>query len=118
LEHLDVVDIGPAHSAGSPDHLATILLWLMAPLFIVWEIGAAACRGMSALVDGIALRLRTILRLLIRAFAAGGRAIVAAGRRWREARLRFIGSWTEARRQFTAARFRLSLRMRRARRAV
>lgn len=118
LEHLDVVDIAPLDPAPRSDYLATILLWLMAPLFIVWELGAAGGRVTSALMDGIALRLRTVLRLVFRAFAASGRVIRTAGRRWREARTRFIGSWTEARRQFTAARFRLSLRMRRARRAV
>jgi hypothetical protein len=110
-------DLASSPSPSSSDPLATALLVLLGPLFVAWELGATFVRGAIALVDGIALRLRTIARLSARAFVAVCRSVLVAARRWRDARDRLAVSWREARRQFAVARFRVRLRLHRAWRA-
>ena len=114
VHHVDRVESQPSAS----DPLATALLWLLTPLFIVWELGATLWSGTLRFVEGIVLRLRTLATLLLRGVVAVGRLVLASLRRWRDLRIRFAASWREARRQFVAARLRLRLRLRRAGRAA
>jgi hypothetical protein len=89
------------------DVLATVLLWVLGPFFVAWEVGAAAVRLTIAFVDGVLLRLRIVLAL-------GWRLLRGVDDAWR----RFRASWAEARARFVGARLRIRLRLRRALRAA
>jgi hypothetical protein len=75
-------------------------------------------RALFALVEGIALRLRTAVRLGVRALVNAGELVVRVFRAWEVVRDRVVASAREARRRVTAARMQLRLRLRLARRTV
>lgn len=105
LGAVDVLPLAPPPPEAH-DPLAAALTVVLGPFFVLWDGTCLAGRGVVALVDGLALRVRT---LAVLARAARGE--------WARARARVGGAAVEARHRFLAARARLRLRLRRARRA-
>jgi hypothetical protein len=110
---------GPASGA-----LVGVLLVVLAPVFLAWELVTGSVRAAVALADGVALRARTAGRALVWAVRAAvvglGRALRAAAavlartvRRWAELRRRVVAAAAEARGRFIAARLRVRLAVRR-----
>ncbi len=117
-------DAEPAAPRRADGALVGVLLVVLAPVFLAWELVTGAVRGAVALADGVALRLRTAGHACVwavRAAALGlGRALRAAVavlartvRRWAELRRRVVAAAVEARGRFIAARLRLRLALRR-----
>ena len=106
----------PAPAADG--HLVTALVVLLFPVFLVWDVVRAGGRGMVGLLDGLALRIRTTARLVVRAGGATVDYIQQAARSWARLRDATVEATTEARRRFLALRLRVQLRLRLARRAV
>ena len=96
--------------------LVVLLVALMFPAFLVWDLVRLGARGVVALLDGVALRVRTIGTLSVRAARQLAVAAARVRRQWTEVRLAFATAGVEARRRVTAARLRTRLRISRLRR--
>lgn len=103
---------------SSPGALVSLLVVLLFPAFVGWDIVCVTGRGLAALADGLALRARTAGILAVRAVLA----VAALGARargvWRDLRSALVDAVTEAHRRISSARLHLRLRLRRARRAA
>jgi hypothetical protein len=106
----DVVTASPARRREGV--LVTLLLVTLAPAFLAWDTAGALARCVVAFVDGVALRARTAIRLVVRIASATRSAAVAALRRWNELRTAVAEAAAAARARFVAARVRLRLRLR------
>jgi hypothetical protein len=87
-------------------------------MFLAWDLTLGTGRATMALVSGLALRIRMVGRLVVRA----GHDLVTYGvqvlRRWSEFRAGLHRAARRARGRFLATRLRLRLRVTRARRRV
>jgi hypothetical protein len=92
--------------------MVTLMLILLSPLFLAWELVTGTLRALRALVDGVALRIRTAARAVRWALHAVGWLIAGAIRQWAALRRRVVAAAGEARARFIAARLRLRLRFR------
>ena len=108
----------PADSNPDPDTWATVLLVLFAPAFVAWEIAAGLARLLWVLCDGIALRVRTLGRLAVRATGSVRTTVIRTARRWTDVRQRVKASCQEARHRFIAAKVQVRIRLRLARRGL
>jgi hypothetical protein len=102
---------GPAPDGGG--FLVGVMLVLLAPFFLAWELVTGAVRAVVALADGVALRLRTAARALVWAVRAAFALVGRTVRRWAELRRRVVAAAAEARGRFLAARLRVRLAVRR-----
>jgi hypothetical protein len=84
--------------------LVGALLVLLAPAFLAWELVTGTARALVALVDGLALRVRTAGRALLWALRAGAALLARTLRRWADLRGRVVAAAAEARGRFLAAR--------------
>jgi hypothetical protein len=98
------------HESGG--WLVGVLLVVLAPLFLAWELATALVRAVVALADGLALRVRTAGRALVWSLQAAGSLVARTVRRWAELRRRVVVAAAEARGRFLAARLRVRLRLR------
>jgi hypothetical protein len=94
-----------------------VLLVVLAPVFLAWELVTGTVRALVALADGLALRVRTAGRALLWALRAGLTLLAHTRRRWAELR-RLVVAAAEARGRFLAARLRARLLSRSHRRRV
>lgn len=101
-------------TAGGP--LVGAFVLVLFPLFLVWDVVRAGARAIVAVGDGILVRVRTIGRLGVQAVVSMGDAVVGAFRTWASLRDRVADAAREARHRVVAARLRMRLRLRRARR--
>lgn len=92
--------------------LVAVMLVVFGPAFLVWDLVQAFGRGVVGLVDGIALRIRTISRSLLHAVTAMGRLLTDVVRRWVEIRRRVVAAARESRARFVAARVQIRMRLR------
>lgn len=92
--------------------MVTLMLILLSPLFLAWELVTGTLRALRALVDGVALRIRTAARAVRWTLHAVGWLIAGAIRQWAALRRRVVAAAGEARARFIAARLRLRLRFR------
>jgi hypothetical protein len=99
-----------------PGVLAGLLVVLLLPVFLTWDLVRGIGLGVVALFDGLALRLRSTGTLLVRGARRCGRTIALAGARWTAIRTGVAASACEAHARVVAARLRLRLHLRRARR--
>ncbi len=109
MEELD--DIAPAEPQRSPSGasdgtgwLSTVLLVVLAPSFLVVDLVRGAVRLVRALVEGVALRLRTIADLVVAGGRAVVRAVAGAVRSWRRLTVAVREAARTARGRFVAAR--------------
>jgi hypothetical protein len=98
--------------------LVGVLVLVLLPGFLAWDLLCATARAGVALVEGLALRLRMASRLLARAASAAGALVGRARDVWTSARKDLAVATREAHHRVTAARIRLRLRLRRARRVA
>ena len=98
------------HESGG--WLVGVLLVVLAPLFLAWELATGLVRAVIALADGLALRARTAGRALVWSLQTVGSLIARTVRRWAELRRRVVAAAAEARGRFLAARLRVRLRLR------
>jgi hypothetical protein len=98
--------------------LVSVLVVVLVPAFLAWDVLTLAVRAVAALLDGLALRLRTAARLV--AGAGHGAVVLAmrARRAWDRGRDALVVAATEAHHRVAAGRVRLRLRLRRARREI
>ena len=89
----------------------------MVPAFVAWDVARLSAQAGVALVDGLALRLRTAARLGCRAAAAIVTVVLSARRLWGELRVALVDAAAEAHHRVVATRLSLRLRLRRAGRA-
>lgn len=87
----------------------------LSPVFLAWDIVCLVSRGVVLFADGLALRVRTAGRLLVRGFTGLIGLAARARQSWAHARAQLAYSVAEARHRFLATRARLHLRLRRAR---
>jgi hypothetical protein len=95
-----------------------VLLVVLAPVFLAWELVTGTVRALVALADGLALRVRTAGRALLWALRAGLTLLARTRRRWAELRRLVVAAAAEARGRFLAARLRARLLSRSHRRRV
>lgn len=116
LEALAPVDQGEliAERAAGPGWLSTMLLVLLAPGFLLVDLVRGAGRSIVALVEGLALRLRTIVELAMAVLRAVGRVVADALASWRALVAAMGEAARTARGRFVAGR---ALALRRLRRA-
>jgi hypothetical protein len=100
--------------ASGPGWLSVCLLVALAPAFLLVDLVRGTGRVVLALVEGIALRLRTVLDLVVAGARAMASAVAAARRGWRAFTAGVRDAARTARGRFVAAR---ALAMRRLRRA-
>lgn len=96
--------------------LVTVFVALLFPLFLGWDLVRGVGRAVVGFVEGLALRVRTAGRLVVQAVASLGGLVVSAFRAWASVRDRVVESAREAHHRVAAARLRMRLRFRRARR--
>jgi hypothetical protein len=122
VAEVDALAPGPADAPGGDDAtsprsadgvLVGVLLVVLAPAFLGWELVTGAVRAVIALADGVALRLRTAGRALVWALGAAVALVGRTLRRWAELRRQVVDAAAEARRRFLAARLRVRLAVRR-----
>ena len=116
LVPVDRADLPVAPQKPEPGSgwLSTVLLVVLAPAFLVVDLVRGTGRAVVALVEGVALRLRTIVDLLAAGIRAVGRAIARALRSWRHITASIREAARASRGRFVAART-LALRRLRSR---
>jgi len=120
LDALAPLPPAPAAEAPPPDGgvLSGVMLVVLAPVFLTWELVTGSVRAALALADGVALRLRTGARALLWTIRAILALVGRTLRRWADLRRRVAAAAAEARARFIAARLRVRLRLRRLRHAT
>jgi hypothetical protein len=112
-EAITLPDPTPESQSG---FLVGLLVVVLFPFFAAWDVVRGITQGAIGLVDGLALRARMVVRVV----AQGGRALVDFARtvvqRWADVRAKVAGAAREARHRFVAARVRMRIRVRDARR--
>ena len=106
---------GPTSAGTAADRdgpMVTLMLILLAPLFLAWELVTGTLRALRALIDGVALRIRTAARAVLWAMHAARWLVARAVRQWSALRRRVVEAAGAARARFLAARLRLRLRFR------
>jgi hypothetical protein len=106
----------PSETRGGP--LVGLLVLLLLPVFLAWDLLRALTDAFLAVLDGVALRVRTACRLIVRLASGVGRLVMGARTVWTVARDDLVEAMAEAHHRVSAARVRLRLQLRRARRAV
>ena len=101
-----------------PGLLVGVLVVLLMPAFVAWDLVRGTGRAAVALADGVALRLRTAGVLAVRGICAAGRGVLRAGAAWWALRRHLVVAAGEARHRVVAARLRVQLHLRRARRGL
>jgi hypothetical protein len=114
LDALAPLPAAPAAEAPSTEGgvLSGMLLVVLAPVFLAWELVTGSVRATLALADGIALRLRTGARALLWTIRATLALLGRTLRLWADLRRRVVAAAAEARGRFLAARLRVRLRLR------
>jgi hypothetical protein len=97
------------------DLLVGVLTVTLAPFFIAWDGLRLTARALVLLVDGLALRIRTVACLVVRAASCIGALAVRAHQAWMAARVRVVAAAVNAHRRFGGTRAQILLRFRRAR---
>jgi hypothetical protein len=117
VDGLDSMILPDAPGARPSGVLTGVLLVLLFPAFLIWDLAVGAVRVCSLLSDGIVLRVRAAGLLFWR--AGHGLVMLAAGARrmWRDARSDLALAGRESRRRFLSAHLQLRLRLRGAHRA-
>lgn len=105
-----------APSARRGGVLTTVLVIVLFPAFLLWDAARGIGRGAISALDGLALRVRTAARLVVRAGRFTASMVVDATRRWTDVRDRILAAAREARARFVAGRVRLRAQTRLARR--
>ena len=119
VESLSGIALPEPPEEEATDHaLVGVLVVALAPAFLFWEVVVGAGRGVIHLADGLVLRVRTAARLLVHAGRAVASLAAAVVRSWADWRRRVLAAMRAARHRFVAARVRLRLRWRQARRGV
>ena len=110
VEELDAAVPAPADPVKeAPDPAGTgwlsiVFLVVLAPAFVLVDGARLLVRTGLALLDGLALRLRTVVDLVRHGAVVVGRVITDTLRRWRELSALVMASVRRARRRFVAAR--------------
>ena len=100
----------PPETRGGP--LVAVLVMLLFPLFLGWDLLRALASGLVALGDGVALRLRTAGRLVAQ-LASGAIGVLKGARTvWTDARNEVAAAAREAHHRVSSARLRVRLRLR------
>jgi hypothetical protein len=103
----------PAPRRSADGVLVGVMLVVLAPAFLSWELVSGVVRAVVSLADGIALRLRTAGRALVWTLRSAVALVGRTLRRWAELRRHVVDAAAEARRRFLAARLRERLAVRR-----
>ena len=122
-DEVEAISPSPAPAEAAPPArgnraLVGAFLVLLFPLFAMWDVAVGAGRGVIALVDGIAFRVRTALRLIVQVAARVTVIGSVARGAWNDARAAFVIAASDARAAVVSARLEVRLRLRRARRAA
>jgi len=107
-----------AEDAAGAGWLSTLLLVLLAPAFLLIDLVRGALRSILAFVEGVALRLRTLVDLAMVGLRAAGRAIAGAIASWRALTTAMRDAARTARGRFVAARALATRRLRRGPRGL
>lgn len=107
--------LAPPAAPGRDRDAVTVLVVLLSPFFVAWDVVVGAARGSVALVPAVARRVRAAWDAALGAVTGLLRSVVAAARRWRTYRDRVRAAFAEARARMIAARLRLRIRLRRLR---
>src|SRR5205823_1455134 len=118
VDAISFVAIPERHPQPSRDPVVGVLVVVLLPAFVGWDLLRAAGHGLVALVDGLALRVRTLGCLVVRAAAGVVAVLERVGHAWAGVRARLTFAASEARHRFVVARLRLRLRLRQIRRRV
>jgi hypothetical protein len=115
VDAISFVALSEAPAQPARDLLVGVLVVVLLPAFLVWDLVRALGHGILALLDGIALRVRTLGCLIVRGVMAGAAVLQRVGDMWAGLRERLVDAVSEAHHRVAAARLRLRLRLRRAR---
>jgi hypothetical protein len=107
----EVEALSPSPPAEAPrdaedGRLVTVLLVVLVPFFLTWDLARGTVRVIVALAVGCRLRIRMAGRLLLRAGRVLHDRLGLVVRRWAHLRARLGGASREARRRFVAVRLR------------
>lgn len=108
----------PVPAPPTSRSLVRLFVVVLFAAFILWDLGGLIVRAAMSLVDGLALRARAAIRLLMDAGLLIARFARRSLRQWRQVRAALVLAAREARGEAAAARTRLRLHMRSARRNV
>jgi hypothetical protein len=106
----------PSETRSGP--LVAVLVVLLFPLFLGWDLLRAMACGLVALGDGSALRLRTTGRLVAQLGSGAIGLLKRARAAWTGACDEVVAAVREAHHRVSSARLRVRLRVRRARRGL
>lgn len=106
----------PAAEESRGGVLVVVFVGLLFPLFLGWDLVRGVGRAVVGVVEGLALRVRTAGRLVVQGVASVGGLVARAFHAWASMRDRVVESAREAHHRVAAARLRMRLRLRRARR--
>ena len=98
--------------------LVRMFVVVLFPCFAAWDAVRLGGRGAIRLVDGLALRARTVVRVAARAGQGFLDFLRTAVQRWTDVRERLVAAAREARHRFLATRVRVRIRLRDARRRL
>ncbi|MEY2459598.1 MAG: hypothetical protein QOG30_1428 [Acidimicrobiaceae bacterium] len=98
--------------------LVRMFVVVLFPCFAAWDAVRLGGRGAVRLVDGLALRARTVARVVARTGRGFLNFLRTAVQRWTDLRERFVDAAREARHRFLALRVRVRIRLRDARRRL
>jgi hypothetical protein len=113
-----VLPEAPEPPAARDGVLVGLLLVVLTPGFLAWDLARGIARGLVGLRDGLALRVRLAGRLLMAAATGLVDDLRRAARSWRALRDRLVAAAAEARHRFVAQRLRLRIRLRLRRRGI
>jgi hypothetical protein len=113
-------EVPKASDEDQPDNgcLVRVFVVVLMPFLLFWELCRGAVRGVVALVDGLALRGRTVLRFAWRAVRRAAAALRSVFRQWNLLRQRVILSFKTARHELAAVRARMHRQLRITRRRL
>jgi hypothetical protein len=125
LDRLDPPAVVAAASAeGEPDWergsgvLVAAFVVMMMPAFLAGDLARGLGRLVLTFASGVALRARTVVRLVLSTLAGFGRLLARSFRAWRAIRAQVVAAARDAHRQVVSVRLRIRLSARRARRLV
>jgi hypothetical protein len=98
--------------------LVRVLVVTLFPLFAAWELVRLTGRAAIGLCDGLALRLRTMVRVVMQAARGVASLAVKLVEGWRDLREQIVIAAQEARHRFLSTRVRVRIGLRQARRRL